>query len=356
MSKRRAYLGSLATGVAVAVGGCLDGGSDPSTEAGGTDDPTETTDTAAGEPTETDTAEETETGESGPPDRTVAVTGSGTVYPLAQAVAERFREREPDVDVSLSRTGTGGGFNNQFCTGQADFNNASRPITAEEGQLCADNGVEYHEIRLGVDAVTVVVNTDSDWVDCVTTAELREIWRADGATTWADVRAEWPDEEIERYGPASTSGTFDYFDEAVLGADATHTSGYEPTEQDKLIVQGVAGNRFAIGYLGLAYYRNNSDIVKALGVETDSGCIEPSLDTAAGGEYPLSRPLYTYVNTDRLGEAHVAEFARFFVEQSEDEALVADGVGYVPNSEARMQEQLDALNAVIDDVQSDAAE
>ncbi|MFC6757070.1 MULTISPECIES: PstS family phosphate ABC transporter substrate-binding protein [Haloarcula] len=355
MPNRREYLGALATGLSVAVGGCLGDSDDGQT----TDD--EPDDTATGEPTET--PDETETGEptetpdgtdeskETPLEGTIDITGSSTVYPLADAVAEVFIQQHPDVAISVAQTGTGGGFRNHFCTGEADFNNASRPITAEEEQLCADSGVESHELRLGVDAVTVLVNTDNDWVDCMTTDELREIWRADGATTWSDVDSDWPDEQINRYGPAETSGTFDYLEARVLGDDASHTSDYEPTEQDTTIVQAVEQDEYGIGYVGFAYYRANSDRVKAVGLDDGSGCVEPTLDTADGGEYPLARPLFTYVSTDRLGEAHVTEFARFFVEQSADEELVADQVGYVPNTEARMQEELDALNAAIDDAQ-----
>lgn len=348
MSNRREYLGALTTGLAIGVGGCLgDSGEGPTTDDEPDDESTDT-DGATGEPTETGGERETDGSEPAPLDGEVDITGSGAVYPLAQAVTEEFSQQHPDVDISLALTGTGGGFSEQFCTGESDFNNASRPITGDEQQLCSDSGVESHEIRLGVDAVTVLVNSDNDWVDCVTTDELREIWRADGATTWSDVRSDWPDEQIDRFGPADTSGTFDYFGEEVIGENTAHTSVYQPTERDDTILQAVGGSAFAIGYLAFAYYRSNSDAVKALGIEGDAGCVEPSLNTAATGDYPLARPLFTYVNTDRLGEAHVAEFARFFVEQSANEELVADDVGYVPNSEAEMQDELNALNDVIE--------
>ncbi len=352
MSDRREYLRVVATGVAAAVGGCLQDGGEGSTDEV-TDEPTddESTDTVSGESTETETGDGT--GESGetPLEGMIDITGSSTLYPLAQAVAERFRQREPDVDFTLTRTGTGGGFNQLFCTGESDFNNASRPITADEQQQCATNGVGYHEMTVATDALTVVVNTDNDWVDCATMEELRAIWRADGATTWADVNSAWPDEEIVRYGPADTSGTFDYFREEVLGDTANHTSEYQATEQDNTILQAVQSDQYAIGYFGFSYYQANSDAVSAVGIDDGDGCVDPSLDAAQSGDYPLARPLYTYVNTDRLEEAHVAAFARFFVEQSADEELVADEVGYVPNSEARMEEELNALNAAIDDAQ-----
>ncbi|MDS0259924.1 PstS family phosphate ABC transporter substrate-binding protein [Haloarcula sp. S1CR25-12] len=346
MSNRREYLGLVATGLTVAVGGCLESGVDNSAA---TEDDEATTGTDATE-TETGTDPGTAEGTDTPLSGTVDITGSSTVYPLAQAVVEGFRQRHPDVDFALSITGTGGGFSERFCEGDADFNTASRPISAAERDLCAGNGVEYHELTLARDAVTVVVNADNDWVDCVTTGELRELWRADGATRWADVRSEWPDEEIARFGPADSSGTFDYFGEAVLGENAAHTSDYQPTERDNAVLRGVQNDRYGIAYLGFSYYRDNSDRVKALGIDAE-GCVEPSLDSAANGDYPLARPLYTYVNTDRLGEASVAEFARYLLRRTTSETRLTEQVGYVPLTQAAMQAELDALNDVIERVQ-----
>ena len=279
---------------------------------------------------------------------TVTITGSSTVYPVAEAVAAAFREQHSQVSTPLSRTGTGGGFNNQFCQGNSDFNNASRPISSEEEQFCGDNGVEYHQMRIATDAITVIVNNDNDWVDCMTPDQLRQIWRADGATQWSDVDSSWPDEEINRYGAADTSGTFDYFTEAIIGEDANHTGNYQATERDNTILEGVQRDQYGIGYFGFSYYRSNQDSVTAVGIDNGDGCVEPSLDTAKSGEYqPLSRPLFTYVNTDRLSEDHVAEFARFYVEQSANESLIADEIGYVPQTAETMQSELDALNDVI---------
>lgn len=279
---------------------------------------------------------------------TVTITGSSTVYPVAEAVAAEFRSQHSNVSTPLSRTGTGGGFNNQFCQGNSDFNNASRTIAAEEETLCGENDIGYHQMRIATDALTVIVNADNDWVDCMTPDQLRQIWRADGATTWADVDSSWPDEEISRYGAADTSGTFDYFAEAIIGEDANHTSEYQATERDNTILQGVQSDQYGIGYFGFSYYQSNQDSVKALGIDDGDGCVEPSLETAKSGEYtPLSRPLFTYVNTGRLSEDHIAEFARFFVEQSANESLIADQIGYVPQTQEAMQSELDELETVI---------
>ena len=282
----------------------------------------------------------------------IEISGSSTVFPLASAVAEQFQKDHSDVNISVKSTGSGGGFKNHFCPGRADFNNASRPIKDSETETCSENGIEAHEIKAATDALTVVVNNDADWIDCITVDELKQIWKPDAATKWSEVRSEWPDEEIKRFGAAETSGTFDYFTEVVVGEGGSHTQDYQPTEQDNLIVQGVSGDEYAIGYFGFSYYYNNPEQVKALGIDDGDGCVEPSLDTAKGGEYtPLSRPLFTYAAKSSLAEDHIAEFARFFVEQSANEDLVAGEVGYVPNSQEEMETQLEELNAVIEDAQ-----
>lgn len=276
------------------------------------------------------------------------------MFPLATAIAEEFRRQHPDVEISISSTGSGGGFQNHFCPGNTDFNNASRPIQPEEEQLCSENGVEPVELKVATDALTVVVNNDADWVDCVTVEELEQIWQPNGATSWSDVRSEWPDQEFELYGAASTSGTFDYFTEVVMGEEGRHRQDYSATERDRNIVQGVSGSEAAMGYFGFSYYFNNPDQVKALEIENpDTGeCVAPGIDTASSGAYsPLARPLFTYPATDALAEEHVAEFARFFVGNSTNEDIVAQQVGYVPNTEETMQEMLDRLNQAIEEAQ-----
>lgn len=318
---RRSFLTTTGTAGALALAGCTSG---PDNNSGGSDN-----------------------GLSGE----ISITGSSTVYPVVQAVTERFRQEHPDVEFSLSRTGSGGGFSNQFCPGNSDFNNASRPITSEEESLCADNSVEYHEVDIATDALTVIVNNDNDWVDCMTVEELAEIWRADGASSWSDINNDWPDEAINRFGAADTSGTFDYFNETVIGEEGSHTSDYSATEQDNTILQGVQSDKYAIGYFGFSYYQSNTDAVKALAIDNGDGCVEPSLENASEGNYqPLSRPLFTYPNTESLAEEHIAEFARFYVRQSANEELISD-IGYVPKTDEAMQEELDALNDVISNVQ-----
>ncbi len=286
----------------------------------------------------------------------IGVAGSSTVYPLTRAMRVEFIDKYPDVDISVQSTGTGGGFGSYFCKGDKAINNASRRVTDNEREQCSNNGIEPVEIRVATDALTVVVNNDADWLDCLTTDELAQIWGADGAKQWSDVRDEFPDEDIDLYGPAETSGTFDYFNEAILGEETSHRSDYESTEDDNTIVTGVEGSEYAIGYMGFAYYQGNSDTVKAIGVDdvdTDGGCVKPSLETAANGEYtPLSRPLFIYVAKDALAQRHVAAFCRYYVHNATSESIVADSVGYVPLTEDQQVTQLGQLEVAIQDAKS----
>ena len=281
----------------------------------------------------------------------INIAGSSTVFPLMSAIAEDFAAEHDQVSIDISSTGSGGGFSNFFCVGDTDFNNASRPIQPAEEELCEENGVEYVELIAATDALTVVVNPEADWIDSLTVEELAQIWESDPAQTWDEVRDEFPNEEINRFGAADTSGTYDYFIEAILGEEG-HTSDYQATEQDNSIANGVAGDEYAIGYFGFAYYFQNPDQLKALGIDDGDGPVEPSLETASSGEYtPLSRPLFTYPSIESLGEEHIAEFARYFVEQTTNEDLVAGDVGYVPATEETQEEQSQKLEDAIERAQ-----
>jgi phosphate transport system substrate-binding protein len=268
------------------------------------------------------------------------------------AFAEEFSANHDEVRIDISSTGSGGGFSNFFCTGKTDFNNASRPIQPAEEELCSENGVEYAELTIATDALTVVVNNENDFATKMTVEELAQIWKADAAETWSDVREGWPNEEIVRYGAADTSGTYDYFIENVLSEELGHTDDYQATEDDNTIATGVAGNRYGIGYFGFSYYYNNPDRVTAVAIDNGDGPVEPSLETASSGEYqPLSRPLFTYPSVDSLADEHVAEFARYVLEQATNEEIVANDVGYVPLTEETQQEQQQTLENAIEEAQ-----
>mgnify|MGYP006267904825 CR=1 FL=1 len=291
-------------------------------------------------------------GDSGTLSGEINIAGSSTVFPLMSAIAEDFSENNAEVSIDISSTGSGGGFSNFFCVGETDFNNASRPIQPEEQDLCSENDVEYVELVAATDALTVVINNDNDFATEMTVEEIAQIWESDAAETWDEVRDEWPNEEIERYGAADTSGTYDYFLENVMGGDRGHTDDYQATEQDNTIAQGVEGSEYAIGYFGFAYWYQNQDQITPVAVDNGDGPVEPSLDTAASGEYqPLSRPLFTYPSMSALAEEHVAEFARYFVDQTDNEDIVAGEVGYVPATQDVKEEQMQTLEDAIEEAQ-----
>jgi len=284
----------------------------------------------------------------------IKITGSSTVAPLSSRMQNEFKDEHSEVTFSPSTTGTGGGFSNHFCKGNSMLNNASRPITEAEQDQCAGNDVEPVELEVARDAVTVVVNTDADWIDCITFDELAQIWRPDDpAETWQDVNSEWPDEEITLWGAADTSGTYDYFTETIVGEAGASRHDYSGTEKDNQIIAGVQEDQYALGYLGYAYYDENRDSVKALSIESDSGCVEPSLANAKSNDYPLARPLFTYPDQNHLSKDRVAEFCRFWLENSTSDQLVAEDVGYVPNNEETKETMLDRLDAAIEDANAD---
>ncbi|MXR20693.1 PstS family phosphate ABC transporter substrate-binding protein [Halobacterium bonnevillei] len=283
---------------------------------------------------------------------TIDIAGSSTVFPLATAFSEMFGRENGGVNFNLQSTGSGGGFANHFCPGSTDFNNASRPIREAEQAQCASNDVEPVELTVATDALTVIVNQNADWIEKITVEELATIWsEEEQPETWAAVNDDWPDEPVELYGPSDASGTYDYFIEAILHGDdreLSHRRDYSGTEQDRTILQGVEGSEFAMGYLGFAYYSTNQDTVRGLPIDNGDGPVEPSLENARSGEYePLTRPLFTYPKLSALAEDHVAEFARFWMENTTNEGVIADEVGYVPLDEETKQAQMDTLEQAI---------
>lgn len=282
----------------------------------------------------------------------VRISGSSTVYPVATAVSELFREDHSDVTFDISRDGSSGGFENVFIPGDADINNASRRITEAEVQQIRDNGFEPVEFEIARDALTVVVNNENDWVDGLTYDQLAAIWSPEAPELWSDVDSTWPDEPFDLFGPASTSGTFDYFTETVLGEAGRIRDDFEGTEEDDLIAEGVRGNPYALGYLPFAYYTNNPDETTAVPLAESAGgdYTEPSLEAASTGEYPLARPLFFYANDTRVREKeHLQEFIRFYIDQTTREDLIAEEIGYVPSSDERAQTNKDRLQSAIDD-------
>ena len=247
----------------------------------------------------------------------IQVDGSSTVFPITEAMAEEFGIlTDRGVRVTVGVSGTGGGFK-RFCAGETDISDASRPIKDAEAELCAEAGIDFIEVPVAFDGLTVVINPDNDWVDFLTVDELNHIFRPDDyAISWADVRDGFPDLEIALYAPGADSGTFDYFTEAINGDGGVHRSDNTTfSEDDNVLVQGVASDRGGIGYFGFSYYANNADALKAVPVVNDAGeAITPSNGTINDGSYnPLSRPLFIYVSVESLEREEVAAFVKYFL-------------------------------------------
>ena len=266
----------------------------------------------------------------------VEIDGSSTVYPISVAVGEEFQIANPDVRVTVGFSGTGGGFK-RFCNGETDISDASRPIRESEKENCAAAGIEYVEVPVAWDGLSVVVNPENDFVQCLTVDELKRIWEPNSTvTTWRDVRPEFPAEEISLYGPGTDSGTFDYFTEAVVGEAKSSRSDYQASEDDNILVQGVAGDEYALGYFGYAYYVENPGRLKLLGVDSGSGCVQPSDATIADGSYaPLSRPLFVYVKKSAMQRPEVRAYIDFLLAHA---AELVPSTGYHPLDDARYNE------------------
>jgi len=262
------------------------------------------------------------------PASTVRADGSSTVYPITEAVAEEFRNEHPDVRSVIGFSGTGGGFK-KLAADEIDICDASRPIKEEERAACDAHGVKFIELEIAFDGLSVVVNPENDWCDCLTVEQLKAIWQPESAISkWSDLNPEWPDEKIELFGPGTDSGTFDYFTEAIVGTAKSSRADYTPSEDDNMLVTGVEGSKYALGYFGYAYYAENKDRLKLLGVDPgDGNCVQPSLETVRANTYkPLSRPLYIYVNQASLTKPEIVEFIRYYLDTV---GLVVEQVGYV---------------------------
>jgi phosphate transport system substrate-binding protein len=253
--------------------------------------------------------------------------GSSTVFPIMEALAEEFNGQASNVQVTVDVSGTGGGFE-RFCAGETDISNASRAIKQEEIDACAANGINYYEFEIAYDGLSVLVNPENDWVTCLTVDQLKQIWIAGSTVTkWSDVDPSWPAEDIALYGPGTDSGTYDYFTAEINGEEGVSRDDYTPSEDDNVLVEGVAGDRNALGFFGYAYYEQNQDRLKLVEVDGGNGCIAPSPETIQDGSYaPLSRPLYLYVNADSLTRPEVQEFMRYSI--AEVGTFIAE-VGYV---------------------------
>jgi phosphate transport system substrate-binding protein len=260
----------------------------------------------------------------------IQIDGSSTVYPITEAVAEEYRNEAPKVKITVGVSGTGGGFK-KFSRGETDISDASRPIKDEEITDCEKNGIKYVGLSVAYDGLAVLVNPENDWVDHFTVEELKKIWEpaAQGKIMkWSQIRAGWPDKEIHLFGPGVASGTYDYFTEAIVGKSGSSRGDFTASEDDNVLVQGIAGDKFSLGFFGLAYFEENKDKLKLIGVDNGNGVVSPSLATVKDGTYaPLSRPLFIYVNSKAAARAEVVSFVDFYLSNA---SALASEVGYIP--------------------------
>ena len=257
----------------------------------------------------------------------VRLDGSSTVFPISEAVAEEYLAVQPRVRVTVGVSGTGGGFK-KFLNGEIDINAASRPIKESEYERATSTDIGLIEIPVAFDGLSVVVNQDNDWVDFLTVSELNRIWQPDSVVrTWKDVRPDWPDEEIQLYGPGTDSGTFDYFTGTINGKEQASRPDFTASEDDNVLVQGIAGDRYSLGYFGFAYYQENKTKIRSVAIDGGNGPIAPTAITINDGSYaPLSRPIYIYINALSLEKPAVSNFIDFYLANA---GQLAAEVGYI---------------------------
>ena len=288
-------------------------------------------------PAATDEADEALSG-------TIEIDGSSTVAPLTDAIAEEYAAVQPDVIVNLSVSGTGGGFE-RFCgTGDTQFSNASRPIKDSEAELCASNGIEFTEIRVGTDALTMVTSPDTpDVVSCLTTDQVVSIFGPDGVATWDQVDPSFPNVAISIYAPDTDSGTYDFMLSDILDIEESRQD-YNASADDNIISQGVSGTPGSWGFFGFAYYINNTDKFRALEYDSGDGCVAPSVEAAQDLSYSATRPLFVYVRNDALADPAIADFATFYLDTVNS---VIEEVGYIPATDADLAAARSGLQAAI---------
>jgi phosphate transport system substrate-binding protein len=251
------------------------------------------------------------------------------VYPITEAVAEEFRVEQTDVKITVGVSGTGGGFK-KFSVGETDINDASRLIKEQEIATCKQNNINYVALKIAFDGLAVLANKENTWIKDITVEELKKMWEPDAQgkiTKWNQIRPEWPAEEFHLYGPGVASGTYDYFTEAIVGKSGSSRGDFTASEDDNVLVQGIAGDKNALGFFGLAYYEENTDKLKLVGVNSGKGAVLPSEETIKNGTYaPLSRPIFIYVSDRAVKKPEVISFVEFYLKNASN---VVPDVGYI---------------------------
>ena len=274
---------------------------------------------------------------------TIRIDGSSTVGPFAQAAQEAFQGENPGVRITVAQSGTGGGFE-KFCAGETDISNASRPIDEEEEvPLCEKEGVDYTEVQVANDGISIATNPELE-VECLTTDQLKELWsQGSKVNSLSQLDPSLPDAELSLFGPGTDSGTFEFFTEEINGEEGNTRKDYQPSEDDNVLVQGVAGEAGGLGYFGFSYYEQNQDKLGLVGVDAGSGCIEPSNETISSGEYkPLSRPLFMYPSQKAIQRPEVKAFMDYVVENYQ---TIAEAAAIVPMSQEQADQAKSALGS-----------
>jgi len=277
----------------------------------------------------------------------ISVDGSSTVAALTSAAAELFQQDNPDVQITVGTSGTGGGFK-KFCAGETDMADASRPIKDDdegEAPACEANGIEYEEIEVANDGIALVTNKENTWAECLTVEQLNKIWAPDSTVSnWNQVDPSFPDQKLTLFGAGTSSGTFDFFTDQINGEEGASRSDYNATEDDNVTVQGVEGDKGALGYFGLSYYEKNQDKLNVVEVDDGEGCVKPSTDTVQDGSYaPLSRPLFIYPSSALVVRPEGVGFVTFYIENSDE---IAKKSLFVPLTAEQRQTSLDEVRAL----------
>jgi phosphate transport system substrate-binding protein len=285
-------------------------------------------------------------GSSGDLSGEISMDGSSTVFPFAQAAGELFKEENSGVSVTVGEAGTSGGFE-KFCAGEIDISNASRPIEPEEEDACSKEGVEYTEVQVANDGISITTNPALE-ISCLTTDQLAQLWTDDSVTTYSDLGEDadtgepLPDAEVSLYGPGTDSGTFDYFTEEINGEEGKSRDDYQPSEDDNVLVEGVSGDENGLGYFGFSYYEQNSDALNLVSVDSGDGCIAPSAETIQDGSYaPLSRPLFQYPSAEAMSRPEVAGYMQFVVDNYDS---IAEQAFIVPMDSTQAEEATSAVD------------
>lgn len=276
----------------------------------------------------------------------VLVDGSSTVAPLSEAAASIYKEEQAKVNVSVGTSGTGGGFE-KFCKGETDISDASRPIKDKEKQACEAAGVKFVELVVANDALTVVVNKENTWAKCLTVEQLKKVWEPTSkVSNWNQIDPSFPNQPLKLFGPGTDSGTFDYFTKEINGEEGASRADYTASEQDNVLVQGVAGEKGSMGYFGYTYFEENADKLAAIEINGGSGCVAPSKEAAQDGSYkPLSRPLFIYVSQKGIGKAQVLDFVEFYIKNIDEIVTEAKYVPLTAEQKSTLASEFETLKS-----------